>query len=170
MIALDRGGSPSTKNKGRAGDVLRSAGNIGCAICLFRPACSSTAWAEPANPIFEFTGSAAADNVDCRAKDRGSCRAVVTRLPSFSSSAANRQRCARPWPRVNSCRDRAERPEAELQASAASTKPAVTAANFRLSAEFPPPRRRPVPHELVCETLADAAVDQQYCRRRSSSG
>ena len=121
--------------------------------CLF-----ITAWAQPANPIFEFTGSAAADNVTVVHKTAAAA-APSHSLASFSSSAAETTSEAL-------ARSQVSIPDtdsaAEQTADVGSFDEAgFTAAKFDVAAEpaTPTPRRRPVPHRLVCETLADAAVD-----------
>ncbi len=121
--------------------------------CLF-----ITAWAQPANPIFEFTGSAAADNVTVVQKT-AAVAAPSYSLASFSSSAAETTNEAL-------ARGQVSIPDtdsaADQTASVSSFDEAgFTAAKFDVAAEpaTPTPRRRPVPHRLVCETLADAAVD-----------
>jgi len=123
--------------------------------CLF-----ITAWAQPANPIFEFTGSAAADNVTVVQKTAAVAAAPSYLLASFSSSAAETTSDALTRGQVSiSDTD----PSAEQAASVSSFDEAgFAAANFdSVVAEpvTPTPRRRPVPDRLVCETLADAAVD-----------
>ena len=119
--------------------------------CLF-----ITAWAQPANPIFEFTGSAAADNVSVVQKTT----AVAPRsyaLASFSWSGAETTTDAL-------ARGQVSIPDTDSAAKRAASvssfdEAGFTAAKFDVAAELPTPRHRPVPHRLVCETLADAAVD-----------
>jgi soluble lytic murein transglycosylase-like protein len=119
--------------------------------CLF-----ITAWAQPANPIFEFTGSAAADNVTIVQKT-AAVAAPSYQLSSSSPRAAETTSDALAHGQVN-ISDTGPAPE---QAARVSTfdEAGFTAAKFDVAVELPTPRSRPVPHRLVCETLADAAVD-----------
>jgi soluble lytic murein transglycosylase-like protein len=116
--------------------------------CLF-----ITAWAQPANPIFEFVGSAAAENVTIVHKT--AAVAPPSNSPSSLSSSNTLTRGHVSIPDADSA--------AEQTASVSSFDEAgFTAANFDsvvAVASTPTPRRRPVPERLVCETLADAAVD-----------
>jgi soluble lytic murein transglycosylase-like protein len=121
--------------------------------CLF-----ITAWAQPANPIFEFTGSAAADNVTVVHKTAAAAAPSYS-LASFSSSAAETTSEALARSQVSiPDTDSAAEPTASVSSF---DEAGFTAAKFDVAAEpaTPTPRRRPVPHRLVCETLADAAVD-----------
>jgi soluble lytic murein transglycosylase-like protein len=122
--------------------------------CLF-----ITAWAQPANPVFEFTGSASAENVTIVHKT-AAVIAPSKELSSFSPSAAETtgEALARGQVRIPDIE-----PATEQTANVSSFDEAgFTAAKFdSVVAEVPAPtpRRRPVPDRLVCETLADAAVD-----------
>ena len=120
--------------------------------CLF-----ITAWAQPANPIFEFTDLAPADNITVLQKT-AAVAAPSYALASFSSGAAE------------TTRDVLSRSQVSIPDTDPGAEPAVssfdeagfTAAKFDLVVAAPltpTPRGRPVPHRLVCETLADAAVD-----------
>ena len=121
--------------------------------CLF-----ITAWAQPANPIFEFIDSAAAENVTVVEKTRA-VAAPTYALASFSSSAAETTRDALARGQV-SIPDTDSAPEHAASVSSFDEAGFISA-KFDVAAEpaAPTPRRRPVPHRLVCETLADAAVD-----------
>ena len=122
--------------------------------CLF-----ITAWAQPANPIFEFVDSAAAENVTIVHKT-AAVAAPSNELSNLSSRAAGTasEALARGHVSIPDT-DSAD----EHTASASSFDEAgFTAAKFDsvvAAVPTPTPRRRPVPDRLVCETLADAAVD-----------
>ena len=120
--------------------------------CLF-----ITAWAQPANPVFEFTSFAPADNISVVQKT-AAVAAPSYALASFSSGPAE------------TTRDVLSRSQVSIPDTDPGAEPAVssfdeagfTAAKFDsvVAAPLTPtPRGRPVPHRLVCETLADAAVD-----------
>jgi soluble lytic murein transglycosylase-like protein len=137
---------------------MRCAGKIWMRQLLVPTCLFLTAWAQPANPIFEFTSSAAA-NVTAVHKTA----AVATpsnRFSNLSSSAAETTADALARGQVTVPDTD---PAAEHTASVSSfDESGFTAAKFdSVVAEVPTPspRRRPVPHRLVCETLADAAVD-----------
>jgi soluble lytic murein transglycosylase-like protein len=122
--------------------------------CLF-----ITAWAQPANPVFEFIDTAAAENVTVVQKTAtvaAPSYAVASFTPSVAETASDALvRGQLSIPDIDSA--------PEQTASVSSFDEAgFTAAKFdSVVAEplTPTPRRRPVPHRLVCETLADAAVD-----------
>src|SRR4029453_16935506 len=104
------------------------------------------------NPIFEFTGSAAADNVTVVQKT-AAVAAPSYALASFSSSPAETTSDALARGQVSIADSD---PSAEQAASVSSfDETGFAAANFDsvvAEAVTPTPRRRPVPDRLVCET------------------
>jgi soluble lytic murein transglycosylase-like protein len=124
--------------------------------CLFL-----TAWAQPAGPIFEFTSSAVVENSSVVEKTGPAPQqlsiAAIPSAPETSAETLSRGQ-------AHSDPVALETNSSKAAASASAFDEAgFTTAMFEVplptDRPMPVPRNRPVPHRVVCETLAEAAVD-----------
>jgi soluble lytic murein transglycosylase-like protein len=120
---------------------------------LLLPACLFVcAWAQPANPVFEFK-SASADNTSVVSKTTPNRAETVGSAPAETTDEA--------FSLGNEVID-------GLAADSAGSFSAFDEVGFNMATfeipvpyarPVPMPPRRAIPHQLVCEALADAAID-----------